>query len=407
MPRTTRRLYLRLALQDLSRRPTRTTLLTLAVALGTGAFFSVLTLLLGIERSMTAGYRRLGADLLVVPEATLVNLTAALLTVEPTAETIDGRLADDLSRVAGVARVAPQTLLRVPSPGGGHGGYVDVTAFDPHRDFTVLPWLAQPADRLPHPGEVILGGRREERVGDTISLCGVTLTAFGRLEVTRVGPFDHGLFVTDETAATIAGACRDRSGVAATYDPGRISALLILLDDGAAPERVRFAVAQRPGVKVVPSGSPATWIRRGSSALLGSVLLLAAVLLLSSGLLVGLVFSAIIVERSREVGLMIALGCRRGHVVRLFLAEAAVATGLGGLLGVALGAGLLLVFRRSVGYYFETIRVGFVWPPLDTTAAIAAACVLLAAGVGLLGTAVPAWHAGRREPYELIRGEAR
>jgi putative ABC transport system permease protein len=407
MPRRTRRLYLRLALQDLSRRPTRTTLLALAVALGTGAVFGVLTLLLGIERSMTAGYRRLGADLLVVPEATLVNLTAALLTVEPTAETIDGRLADDLSRVAGVARVAPQTLLRVPSPGGGHGGSVDVTAFDPHRDFTVLPWLAQPADRLPRPGEVILGGRRAERVGDTVSLGGVTLTAFGRLEVTGVGPFDHGLFVTDETAATIAGAYRDRSGVAATYDPGRVSALLILLDDDATPERVRFAVAQRPGVKVVPSGSPAASIRRGSSALLASVLLLAAVLLLSSGLLVGLVFSAIIAERSREVGLMIALGCRRGHVVRLFLAEAAVATGLGGLLGVALGAGLLLVFRRSVGYYFETIRVGFVWPPLDTTAALAAACVLLAAGLGLLGTAVPAWHAGRREPYELIRGEAR
>ena len=72
-----------------------------------------------------------------------------------------------------------------------------------------------------------------------------------------------------------------------------------------------------------------------------------------------------------------------------------------------LGAGLLLVFRRSVGYYFETIRVGFAWPPLDTTAATAIACVLLAAGVGLLGAAVPAWFAGRREPYELIRGEAR
>jgi ABC-type antimicrobial peptide transport system permease subunit len=74
---------------------------------------------------------------------------------------------------------------------------------------------------------------------------------------------------------------------------------------------------------------------------------------------------------------------------------------------VALGAGFLLVFRRSVGYYFEAIRVGFAWPPLDTTAATAVACVLLAAGVGLLGVAVPAWHAGRREPYELIRGEAR
>ena len=68
MPRTARRLYIRLALQDLGRRRTRTLLLALAVALGSGAVFGVLTLLRGIERSMTVGFQRLGADLLVVPD---------------------------------------------------------------------------------------------------------------------------------------------------------------------------------------------------------------------------------------------------------------------------------------------------------------------------------------------------
>ena len=401
-----RRLYIRLALQDLSRRPTRTLLLALAVALGSGAVFGVLTLLRGIERSMTGGFQRLGADLLVVPEATLVNLTGGLLTVEPTTYTLDGRLADDLARVAGIDRVAPQTLLRIPAPGGGHGGSVDVIAFDPRRDFTVLPWLAQPADRPPRRGDVILGGRRQERVGDTIPLCGESLTAYDRLEITGVGPFDHGLFITYETAAALAGACRERPGAGPAYDPGRVSALLILFADGATPEQVRFAVAGRGGVKVVSGSSPATSIRRGSSVLLGSVLLLAAVFLLSSGLLVGLLFSAIIAERSREVGILMALGSRRRHVVRLFLAEAAITTGLGGVLGVGLGAGLLVMFRRSVGYYFETVQVRFAWPPLEMIAATAVACVVLATGVGLLGVAVPAWHAGRREPYELMRGEA-
>ena len=141
MPRTARRLYVRLALQDLGRRRTRTLLLALAVALGSGAVFGALTLLRGIERSMTAGFHRLGADLLVVPEATMVNLTAALLTVQPTTETLDARLADELRRLPGITRVAPQTLLRLPNPGGAHGGSVDVIAFDPARDFTVQPWL--------------------------------------------------------------------------------------------------------------------------------------------------------------------------------------------------------------------------------------------------------------------------
>src|SRR6516165_792976 len=97
-----RELYVRLALQGLGRRRTRTLLLALAVGLGSGSVFGVLVLLRGIERSMAAGFQRMGADLLVVPEATMVNLTGALLTVEPTTSTIDVRLADDLARVAGV-----------------------------------------------------------------------------------------------------------------------------------------------------------------------------------------------------------------------------------------------------------------------------------------------------------------
>jgi putative ABC transport system permease protein len=407
MRRTARWLYVLLALQALGRRRTRTLLLVLAVALGSGAVLGVLTLLRGIERSMTVGFQRMGADLLVVPEATMVNLTGALLTVEPTVHTLDGRLADDLAGGAGVGRVAPQTLLRIPTSGGGHGETVDVIAFDPRRDFSVLPWLAQAPDRPPRRGEVILGGRREERVGDTVSICGETLMAYGRLEITGVGPFDHGLFITYETAATLADAARNRPGGALAYDPDHVSALLILLADGATPERARFAIAQRPGVKVVSGGSLTTSIRRGSAVLLRSVLILALVFLLSSALLVGLLFSAIIAERSREIGLLIALGSRSRHVVGIFLAEAVITTGLGGLLGVALGAGLLLLFRRSVGYYFETARVRFAWPSYGTTAAIAVGCVLLAAGVGLLGVAVPAWRAARRAPYELIHGEAR
>ncbi len=406
MPQTARRLHARIALQDLSRRPTRTLLLALAVALGTGAVFGVVTLLQGIERSMTAGFRRLGADLLVVPQATLVNLTGALLTLEPTTETVDLHLADELARIPGVEMVAPQTMIRVPSPGGGHGGLVDLIAFDPSRDFTVMPWLASRPGRPLGLREVILGGRRTERVGDTIPLREQGLSVYGRLEITGVGPFDHGLFVTYETATTLIGAGRASGGRIIVGDPGRASALLILLANGATPERSRFAIAQRPGIKIVAGGSTTTSIRRGSSVLLGSGLALVAVFLMSTGLLVGLLFSSIIAERSREVGLLIALGCRRMHLIKMLLIEAAVATGLGGLLGVALGAGLLLVFRRSVGYYFEMVRVGFDWPPIETIVATAGGCVLLAVGVGLLGVSLPAWLAGGREPYQLIRGEA-
>jgi putative ABC transport system permease protein len=366
-----------------------------------------LTVLRGIEQSMVAGLNRLGADLLVVPEATMVNLTAALLTMEPTSHTLEAHLADDLARIPGVDRVAPQTLVRLPAADGGHGGTVDVIAFDPRRDFTVLAWLGPAPSRAPAMGEAIVGGRRSERIGEVLTICGSTLTACGRLEITGVGPLDNAVFVTFDTAMVLADACRRSIGLAVAFDRGRVSALLILLADGTTPERVRFAVAQVPGVKVVSAGTMLTSIRQGSSALFGGVLVLALALPFCSLWLVALLFSAIITERSRELGLLLALGSRGRSVVRMVLAEAAIATGLGGLVGVGFGAILLLAFRRSLGYRLEVMRVNFVWPTLGTTAAIAASCVLLAAAVGLLGAAVPAWRASRKDPYELIRGEAR
>jgi hypothetical protein len=118
-------LHYRLAMQNLARARVRTIVLVLAIALGSGVIFGTLTVLRGIEASIMAGFDRLGADLLVVPEASMVNLTAALLTVEPTSLTLDLGLADELARLAGVARVAPRTLLRFPAPGESHGGNID------------------------------------------------------------------------------------------------------------------------------------------------------------------------------------------------------------------------------------------------------------------------------------------
>ena len=47
-----------------------------------------------------------------------------------------------------------------------------------------------------------------------------------------------------------------------------------------------------------------------------------------------------VAERTHEIGLLLALGSRRGTILRLFLGEAVVLAVLGGLLGVAVGFGL-------------------------------------------------------------------
>src|SRR6476619_4181090 len=95
-----------LALQNLGRRKVRTLMLLTAVAICSGAVFTGAVLMQSIERSMSTGFTRLGADLLVVPAGTLTNITAALLTAEPTDLTLDASDLPRLERLKGVRKAA-------------------------------------------------------------------------------------------------------------------------------------------------------------------------------------------------------------------------------------------------------------------------------------------------------------
>ena len=119
-----------------------------AVAVCSGAVFTGAVLMQSIERSMSVGFTRLGADMLVLPAGTLTNITAALLTAEPTDLTLDDGVVTRLAALKGVQKVAPQLVFRTDASGYRAGGdLVDLIAFDPARDITVQPWLEQQLDR--------------------------------------------------------------------------------------------------------------------------------------------------------------------------------------------------------------------------------------------------------------------
>jgi putative ABC transport system permease protein len=122
-------------------------------------------------------------------------------------------------------------------------------------------------------------------------------------------------------------------------------------------------------------------------------------------ILVSLLFSAIVQERTREIGLLRAMGAKPNQVVALVLAEAAMVTGLGGLGGLVLGFALLFAFARSLGFYFEILGVPFAWPAIEVLAAISAAVVVASAALGVAGALLPVWRVRRLEPFALIRGE--
>ena len=123
-------------------------------------------------------------------------------------------------------------------------------------------------------------------------------------------------------------------GAKAPLEPDKVSGVLLELAPGATTQQVRFGVlANLPGVKVVSSESMLTSVRQGLAALLGGVFALMAIMFVSTALMIGVLFSAIIAERKRELGLLRAIGARRRQILGMLLTEAGLATAAGGLMG--------------------------------------------------------------------------
>ena len=409
--RGVRWLLISLALQNLGRRKARSLLLIASVAIGSAVVFTGATLMQSIDRSMSVGFTRMGADMMVVPEGALTNITAALLVVEPTELVLD---ADALAKanLASVGRYAAQKIVRVEHSGiGSHHESVDLIGFDPARDFTIQPWLVERINRGLQPGDVILGAERDAPLGSQLLIFGKPHTVYGRLGRTGVGTHERGVFMPFATlealAAVIHGPMSGGGGAPpAALAPGKVTGFLVELAPGATALQARFAILSAlSGAKVVAGDTTLSGIRQGLAALLDGILALMALMFVSTALMVSVLFSAIVTERKGELGLLKAIGARRGQVIGMMVTEAVLATGVGGLLGVALGVLMLRLFERSLVYYLEKLGVPFVWLDTSRTIAFAVGAIVLASVIGALGVLYPAWRASRRDAYDLVRSE--
>jgi ABC-type antimicrobial peptide transport system permease subunit len=133
----------------------------------------------------------------------------------------------------------------------------------------------------------------------------------------------------------------------------------------------------------------------GSTATLmaGLLLVVACISLLVGGVGIMNIMMVSVTERTREIGLRMAVGARARDILRQFLVEAALLCFLGGVMGIILG---------RIGSSVVSAVKG--WPTAVSIPAIIGA-VGVSVLVGLVFGYYPAWKASRLDPIEALRYE--
>jgi ABC-type lipoprotein export system ATPase subunit/ABC-type antimicrobial peptide transport system permease subunit len=131
-----------------------------------------------------------------------------------------------------------------------------------------------------------------------------------------------------------------------------------------------------------------------TSELMSTLLMaVAAISLVVGGVGIMNIMLVSVTERTREIGLRMAVGARRHHILQQFLVEAVVLCLVGGAFGILAGRGVSILIRE-----LEHWTTAVSWPAICIS-------VFVAAGVGIVFGFYPAWKASRLDPIEALRHE--
>jgi ABC-type antimicrobial peptide transport system permease subunit len=372
-----------MALKNLLHRKSRTILTILGIAVGVAAVVALSALADGF----VSGYSTLAsgsdADLLVMQDDAVDIVFSA----------VDEQVGQVLAGLPGVKTVSEMVYTFAATDSAP---YFIVYGYDPDgfaiQHFRIVegePLSLRPSQRG---GKPLLLGKTvaddlEIQVGDTLRLYESTYRVVGIYETGQ--PFEDGAAVV-----------RLEDAQAITGKPRQVNAFLLKVREGTDVDQLRVRIEQRFG----RSGNPLTtttsaefedeqdalqyvrvftWVVSFVAVLIGGVGVMNTVLMS-------------VFERTREFGVLRAVGWRPRQVLAMVLAESLGLSLLGGALGTLLALGAVRAMQ-------DVPTVGAILGAFSARRVVQGIVVALL--LGLLGGALPAWRASRLLPVEAMRSE--
>lgn len=389
-----------LAAQNLKRKPFRSIVTVAIVTIAAGTLFSATLLISSVQQSLKVGMERLGADILVVPEEAEESSESALITGTPTSFYMENAVLDEVKSVPGVEQASPQLFIESLISSACCTGHVQLVGYDPDTDFVVSPWLEENMEQPLGDGDVIIGSLILANKDETVKFFGQDFNVVGVMDATGMGA-DESVFMQLETAYDMAEESQKDALTAIDVQRGQISSVLVRVEPGVTIDQVAQRISTSvPGTVAVTANEISRSVTDRLSGFLKGFIVLDVIVWVMSLLTIAAIFSMIVNERQREIGLLRAMGGNRGYIFRLMMLEAVILTAIGGLSGVVIGGAALFIFKAVIT---SSLGIPYLWPPLWYFAILVVGTMLLSISTGVIASVYPAFSSSRLEPYAAIR----
>jgi len=394
------------ALRSIRRNLMRSFLTVLGIVIGVSAVITMVTLGNGATLAVQAQIASLGTNLLQVRPGQRMGPGGG--SGAPAFKDVD---ADAIAQqIGGILAVAPEARTSATAVAGGRNWTTSVlgstNAWLQTGSWTLASGRAFSADEQRVGAAVCLIGRTVQRelfgagadpLGERVRVRQFSCEVVGVLASKGQGAFGN----DQDDLVLLPLKTLQRRVIGST----RVPTLLVSMKDGSDAERVKASLTEllRERRKLSDSdddnfnvldtkqlADTFSGTTRVMTTLLGAV---AAVSLLVGGIGIMNIMLVSVTERTREIGLRLAIGALEREVLMQFLIEAVVLAALGGLIGIVLatGASMLLAGAMGIPYIFH--------PGVNLLAFV------FSAGIGVLFGFFPARRAARLDPIEALRHE--
>ena len=396
------RSLLRLALTGISSNQLRSWLVGGCALLVAAMVLSTVMISRGGQDSLRLARERLGADIVVVPRGSVTAVEGALLLGNATNTYMPRAVVDSVAAVPGVGIASPQLYLSsMANSSCCSVSLMFMYAFDPATDFTIEPWLKEQLGQDLAEGQAVGGSDVFVPEGkDKIKLYGYDFDLIGNLEPTGTN-LDQTLFMTFPTAYAMEQVSRTKAKMSLPILENTVSSVMVRVDPGADRDDVAAAISDAiPEAQAVPAAELFSSYGSQISGVLRTLVVIVVLTVVLSLALMAVVFWMSVHDRSRQIGVLRALGATQRFVLLAYMTEAALLALAGGLVGAILAAVAMYLFHdllvSALGF---TIKL----PSIFSLVGLIIAGLLIALVVAAVAAFVPAWRASRREPAVSMR----